>query len=474
MPEPMVDLLGIDCGSVEAPAGCGKTELIVAALAKHDGEKPILVLTHTNAGVAALRHRLSKRGIVQQRYRLFTLDGWVLRLLKTFPLRAAIPLHYLEVNSGADYPVLRNATVSLLSDGHLTDVILASYGRLIVDEYQDCNRDQHAIVGRLAAILPTVVLGDPMQEIFNWENAHPHWDLDVRARFPLAAVLQTPWRWKNAGTENLGTWLLAVRAALKAGNQIDLRNAPAEVNWVHLDGSDDEAKRRAACMVRSTRKGGEVLIMAGGREKEVQRSFAKSTPGAVTVEAVDLTDVTNFASQMDLETPGCLGRALDFAFNVMTGVQRQEIINRVRIIRAGTNRTAAENWEVASMRFDDTGAASDLVALFRALETMPGARTFRPDILGACIKALQGTGGGVDFLEAAKRVREQQRVLGRRLPVKAVGSPLLLKGLEGDVAIILDPNAFDRIAEKNRKNLYVAMTRGSRQLVVCSASPLIG
>lgn len=55
------------------------------------------------------------------------------------------------------------------------------------------------------------------------------------------------------------------------------------------------------------------------------------------------------------------------------------------------------------MRFDDTGAATDLVALFRALETMPGARTFRPDILGACIKALQGTGGGVSFLEAAKR-----------------------------------------------------------------------
>jgi DNA helicase-2/ATP-dependent DNA helicase PcrA len=50
----------------------------------------------------------------------------------------------------------------------------------------------------------------------------------------------------------------------------------------------------------------------------------------------------------------------------------------------------------------------------------------------------------------------------------------LLKGLEGDVAVILDASDFDRDAAKNRKNLYVAMTRGSRKLVICSPTPLLG
>ena len=50
-----VDLLAIDRGSVTAPAGCGKTHHIAEALTRHGDGKPILILTHTNAGVVALR-----------------------------------------------------------------------------------------------------------------------------------------------------------------------------------------------------------------------------------------------------------------------------------------------------------------------------------------------------------------------------------------------------------------------------------
>jgi len=68
-------------------------------------------------------------------------------------------------------------------------VLFASYSRVIVDEYQDCDPDQHAVVCHLATILPTVVLGEPMQEIFNWRGNHPDWDRDVVGKFPLAAEL---------------------------------------------------------------------------------------------------------------------------------------------------------------------------------------------------------------------------------------------------------------------------------------------
>lgn len=82
------DLLTIERGLVIAPAGCGKTQLIANALRNHKFAKPILVLTHTNSGVAALRGRLDKAGVKPSAYRLSTIDGWAIRLISTFPLRS--------------------------------------------------------------------------------------------------------------------------------------------------------------------------------------------------------------------------------------------------------------------------------------------------------------------------------------------------------------------------------------------------
>lgn len=79
------DLLAIQRGLVIAPAGCGKTQLIVEALKRHAGDKPILVLTHTNAGVAALRSRLDRAKVQPGRYRLSTIDGFAIRLVGMFP-----------------------------------------------------------------------------------------------------------------------------------------------------------------------------------------------------------------------------------------------------------------------------------------------------------------------------------------------------------------------------------------------------
>ena len=65
-------------------------------------------------------------------------------------------------------------------------------------------------------------------------------------------------------------------------------------------------------------------------------------------------------------------------------------------------------------------------------------------------------------------MREENRLLGRPLPKRAVGSALLLKGLEAEVAVVLNTK------NMNVQNLYVAMTRGSMKLVVCSSDPIVG
>ncbi|MXD33123.1 hypothetical protein FQZ81_24815, partial [Escherichia coli] len=59
--------------------------------------------------------------------------------------------------------------------------------------------------------------------------------------------------------------------------------------------------------------------------------------------------------------------------------------------------------------------------------------------------------------------RHESRPLARRV----IGSTLLLKGLEGEVAVITSPE------EMVARHLYVAMTRGSSRLVVCSLTPIL-
>jgi len=75
--------------------------------------------------------------------------------------------------------------------------------------------------------------------------------------------------------------------------------------------------------------------------------------------------------------------------------------------------------------------------------------------------------GTTDFVTAAIEARERNRHQGRPLARRAVGSTLLLKGLEADVSVILQPERM------SAQNLYVTLTRGARQIVVCSPTPIL-
>src|SRR5688572_24192281 len=137
-----LDLLNVECGSVTAPAGCGKTTSIADALKRHVRPKPVLILTHTNAGVSALRRRLKEKTVGPQAYRLSTIDGWALKLISTFPARSKLDPAILLADK-PKYDRIQKLADGLLASGNISDVLRASYDRLIVDEYQDCTVDQH-------------------------------------------------------------------------------------------------------------------------------------------------------------------------------------------------------------------------------------------------------------------------------------------------------------------------------------------
>jgi hypothetical protein len=394
-----------------------------------------------------------------------------MRLISMFPQRGAYDPNILKLaNAGTDYPNIRLAAAKLLKADHIKDVLAESYSRLIVDEYQDCSIRQHAVVAYAAETLPTCVLGDPMQSIFDFgSDPLAKWEEHVCKHFPIAGELENPWRWINAGKEDFGRWLLDVRRKLLIGEPIDLTTAPEEVRWIHLDGTEDMVRQMRAARTAPPTADGRVLIIGRSTNPQSQRDMASRTPGAVTVENVDLRDFVDFAKHFDFKAAATFPKLVSFAGDVMTNVGAPDLINRVAALQRGTARKAPSDTEQAALAFCATPSPKLAANLLVEINKEGGVRQHRPAVLRACIKALEQCDGteGNTFYDATVRIREQNRLIGRPLAKRSVGSTLLLKGLEADVCVVLEAHKLDA------KNLYVAMTRGSRKLVLCSTTDKI-
>lgn len=462
------DLLAVERGCISAPAGCGKTHLISETLSQFDGKKPILILTHTNAGVAALKKKLNALSVSTQAYRLSTIDGWAIRLISTFPIRSGVNPKVLEVHDPRnDYDSIKSHALKLLNESHVDDVILANYSRLFVDEYQDCMKPQHDIVVALSHLLPTCVFGDDLQCIFSWSGQKVDWSDEVLQEFPLIGELDTPHRWNNVGCNALGQWLLDIRHKLKNGSAIDLNNSPAEVEWVQISDANDTENLLKAAQAKVPNKGGSAMIICSGKNKKRQQEIARHTPGATVIENVDLTDFISFAESFSFNATDATDDLIDFAATVMTGIGAKSLKKRVDSLIKGSARKPANVAESAVVQFNENPCPKTANTMLVELNKQTGVRPHRPAILSACLRTLNSCSDSGEFRELAVQVRERQRVVGREVKGRIVGSTLLLKGLEADVAILLDTDDF------SRQDLYVALTRGARKIVVCSEKPVI-
>ncbi|MFV9088251.1 UvrD-helicase domain-containing protein [Proteus mirabilis] len=272
-----------DVGSIVAPAGCGKTQLITDTLVIKPN-KPYLVLTHTTAGVAALKLRLKKLSVPTKNFFVTTIDGWALKLAKNFPV--SCPIQTSPENPKAFYPELRRSVLALLQNGNVNDILRASYSRLLVDEYQDCNLVQHQVVTELSSLIPTTVFGDPMQCIFNFAGRMPDWNTEVQARFPQIHELTVPWRWNNAGSHGLGQWVLDCRNILIQGNKIDLSTCPGYVHHKPLSGvasTDLQAQQAAQYDIFNRAQNESLLVIGDSINARSRHKYAQSCSGLINL-----------------------------------------------------------------------------------------------------------------------------------------------------------------------------------------------
>lgn len=88
----------------------------------------------------------------------------------------------------------------------------------------------------LSEILPTHVLGDPLQGIFSFRKQQlVEFDKDLKGfeKFEL----EEPWRWKNTNPE-LGMCLMKIRKKLENKEDIDLNTFKDVIEVVHINEED--------------------------------------------------------------------------------------------------------------------------------------------------------------------------------------------------------------------------------------------
>ena len=220
------DYLNEPIVGIIAPAGYGKTEEIADAVHSCEGKQ--LILTHTRAGVAALRERMKRKKICSEKYEIDTIAAFCLKWCKAYPSTAGlqIPEKISEIN----YKDIYNGTARVFTNHWAKSVLEQTYTGVFVDEYQDCTESQHEIFMMLEKLMPIRIFGDPLQGIFYWVKGDKivNWNLFP---FKVMTPLTIPWRWEKTN-KKLGKLLDNLRKKII----VALDGKPVTINIADVPG----------------------------------------------------------------------------------------------------------------------------------------------------------------------------------------------------------------------------------------------
>ena len=455
--------------SVEMPAGTGKTQLIAAmASVAVDNGQSVLILTHTNAGVSALRTRLKKFGVKQSNVHVDTIASWAFELVRHYPVLAGIRIPPMpDWAKSSEYV---DGATKVAGANAIQVMHAASFNLLLVDEYQDCNVRQHRLVAAIANVLPTAVFGDRLQGIFDFKDELlVDWDIHVAPVFPVVVRTHTAWRWKGHN-EPLGQWLLDIRDELKAGNTIDL--SATQIEGLSWRPNTHEELMAAAFAIMDFDES--VAIMNRWRGDNV--STANRLGGAYSVME-DLTgrfmhESLQVLQDADLsEYPAWLAGFIKKCFTGFATLD-STVLRRLRRGEATSDLSRPDI--VFSLQALSALAASpsivNLVRVMTLIERNGEGRlhcheAWRDTLAALRVVALDPTQSPRDSLAT---IRDRLRYTGRKSRQRIVSRTLLIKGLEYDHGIICGADNFGSL-----RHLYVGFTRPRKSLTILSDSPFI-
>ena len=446
-----------------APAGYGKTHTISTCLEYTKGKQ--LILTHTHAGIASIQEKIKKSSVKLTDYTVETITSFAQKYVKAFYVRQDIPE---KENTTEYYPFIIKKATELIKLQPIASVIKATYRGLFVDEYQDCTLLQHELVIALSEVLPTRLLGDPLQGIFNF-NGDTLVDLknaEQMGAFSFSIYyLVEPWRWKNLN-EPLGENLKEIRIQLESSHPIVLNNYPA----ITVINAPETDLYNPTSLYNKTIRGllGETSLLLihpdtsniHGRKKVI----GVFNNAFTLVEAIDDKDFYKIAKSFDALTPENLEKTIrDACFVAFNKTACNDWFND-----SGFKNKKGDNGLIIAPIISSLNSVkssmsfSKIADVLKSISKLPGMKCYRKDLFFSLVKALRDASiNNIPVNEAMVAKRNQTRRMGRKIYGKCIGTTLLTKGLEFDTVVILNAHKFEC-----PKNLYVALTRASKRLII--------
>lgn len=450
-----------------APAGYGKTHFISDCIQyahEHNLGKQ-LILTHTHAGIASIKEKLSKFNIPASAYRVETICGYAQKYVFAFIDHSTIP----EQDSNDFYTFIIEQATRLFGKKSIQSIIQATYKGVFIDEYQDCTTNQHAMLMKLKDVISLHIFGDPMQGIFNFNNTPlVDFNTDLNDFDDSAGELDMPWRWKLEGNNiNLGNDLQGIRQQLLENSTIPLeiyKNVITKtITGTIYDNLDYKDQLYAAL------NDGNVLLIAHGQinQRKQLRSALGARCGIQLLEAIDDKDFYSITKELDvlLTSNDQFSKFITIAEKLFTQSDMSVWFNNngLKVKRNQIDKQTSESiLPFVTHLINNLACYNDLYQLFYKLKNTFRLNCWRADLLRSIIVALQNAASNnIEVKKAMYEHKNHIRIIGRKVYGKCIGTTLLTKGLEFDNVVILDAQDFT-----DKKNFYVAITRACKKLTI--------
>jgi hypothetical protein len=449
-----------------APAGYGKTHTIAESIKHTEGKQ--LILTHTHAGVASIKEKLKKSGIENNRYNVETITSFAQKYVFSFCDAALIPS---QEDNKSYYPFIIKKATQLLQLKPIRTIIISTYNGLFVDEYQDCTVEHHNLILSLSDMLSTRLLGDHLQGIFKFGRGSlvDMNNADMMGGFHTNSfALSVPWRWMQ-GNKGLGSELDIIRNQLLDSEQINLNDFKSIEKIITSDiYSDKSTYFRISNLLNQEQS---LLIIhpdSKNLKKRVQfiQRFNNRCRLIESIDNKDFYHLSRRADSMNSENAVVIVLELCEAVFNKTGINFWFNDRGIKRKTKQTDKLMILPIVELLEKLNKTISFSNLAKILRMVSKLPEITCYRKELFSTLCKALEEAEcNPTSVYDSMVNNRNIIRRVGRRIYGTCIGTTLLTKGLEFDTVVVLNANEFDC-----PKNLYVALSRATKKLIVISSS----
>lgn len=469
-------------GLLIAPAGHGKTHAIATCVKMSDDKHVQLILTHTHAGIASLRSKLNSLGVSKQKYIIETICGFAQKITFAYTPFVTIP----EQTDKEYFKYVVNRATNLIDKKSVQNVLINSYHGVFIDEYQDCSIEQHKLIMKLAKLMPSHILGDELQGIYDFADKLVDFSRDL-SDYNNFSFLNEPWRWECDGNcKELGQKILKCRKKLLT-NQISFKLVHDKNAHFYVFQHDSDRTGKYYSAVRNLVeqvKDDSVLIilptyydnknwLRGGIEDRAK--FRKQSGLEYTFSLIEAIDDKSFYSiSEDIDT---------FVTSVKRIHKKEKRLFEI-LAKFSFNKTALAEWidhqnsNIKNKRGDNNPLSKDLKRRCEILFVDNTLKNFlpiiefftkklkyrpkRPELLYSLIKSISmAIKNNNSVFNCMIEYKNIIRHTGRKIKGRCIGTTLLTKGLEFDTVIIVDAHLFT-----DKKNFYVAISRACKNLII--------